>query len=56
MVGKLRSLDDLVNKAQELKTKGLTTHEISDQLKVQADTVVWLLLKGKERLESCIDI
>ena len=46
----MRSLDDLEKKAQELKAKGLTTHEISDELKVQADTVVWLLLRGKERL------
>ncbi|MFH0848338.1 MAG: orotate phosphoribosyltransferase-like protein [archaeon] len=45
----MRSLEDLVKKAQELKSKGLTTHEISDELKVQADTVVWLLFRGKER-------
>lgn len=46
----MKSLDQLIKKAQELKSKGLTTQEISEELKVQADTVVWLLLRGKERL------
>jgi len=40
---------ELVRKAQELKSKGLSNYEIADELKVQPDTVVWLLLKGKER-------
>ena len=40
---------ELVRRAQELKSKGLTTYEIADELKVQPDTVVWLLLRGKER-------
>jgi orotate phosphoribosyltransferase len=40
---------ELVKRAQELKSKGLSTYEIADELKVQPDTVVWLLLKGKER-------
>ena len=40
---------ELVRKAQELKSKGLSNYEIADDLKVQPDTVVWLLLKGKER-------
>jgi orotate phosphoribosyltransferase len=39
----------LVKRAQELKSKGLSTYEIADELKVQPDTVVWLLLRGKER-------
>lgn len=39
----------LVKKAQELKARGLSTYEIADELKVQPDTVVWLLLRGKER-------
>lgn len=46
----MRSLDQLIKKAQELKSRGLATQEISEELKVQADTVVWLLLRGKERL------
>jgi orotate phosphoribosyltransferase len=40
---------ELVKRAQELKSKGLSTYEIADELKVQPDTVVWLLLRGKER-------
>lgn len=44
--------NELFRKAQELKSKGLTTYEIADALKVQADTVVWLLLRGKERKEK----
>lgn len=44
----MRSLEELSKKARELKDKGLSTYEIADELKVQADTVVWLLLHGKE--------
>jgi orotate phosphoribosyltransferase len=40
---------ELVKRAQDLKSKGLSTYEIADELKVQPDTVVWLLLRGKER-------
>lgn len=40
---------ELVRRAQNLKSKGLSTYEIADELKVQPDTVVWLLLRGKER-------
>jgi len=42
----LRSLSELISKAKELKERGLSTYEIADELKVQADTVVWLLLHG----------
>ncbi len=44
----MRSLEELSKKARELKDKGLSTYEIADELKVQADTVVWLLLHRKE--------
>lgn len=40
---------ELLRKAQQLKSRGLSNYEIADELKVQPDTVVWLLLKGKER-------
>ena len=40
----MRTLEELGKKARELKDKGLSTYEIADELKVQADTVVWLLL------------
>src|SRR5881397_2280850 len=44
----LRSLEELSKKALELKDKGMSTYEIADELKVQADTVVWLLLHKKD--------
>ncbi|MEM2896757.1 MAG: orotate phosphoribosyltransferase-like protein [Candidatus Bathyarchaeia archaeon] len=47
----MSSLKELVSKAEELKSKGLSTYEIAEELKVQPDTVVWLLLKGKEKEE-----
>ncbi|MEM3506952.1 MAG: orotate phosphoribosyltransferase-like protein [Candidatus Bathyarchaeia archaeon] len=47
----MSSLKELINKAEELKSKGLTTYEIAEELKIQPDTVVWLLLKGKEKEE-----
>ncbi len=40
---------ELVRRTQDLKARGLSTYEIADELKVQPDTVVWLLLKGRER-------
>ncbi len=40
---------ELLKRAQRLKSKGLSNYEIADALKVQLDTVVWLLLRGKER-------
>src|SRR5437870_11578841 len=43
----MRSLEELAKKALELKERGMSTYEIADELKVQADTVVWLLLHGK---------
>ena len=51
MVGSLsKSIpQELIRKAQELKSKGLSNYEIADELKVQPDTVVWLLLRGRER-------
>src|SRR5207244_11871983 len=47
-----RSLEDLAKKALELKERGMSTYEIADELKVQADTVVWLLLHGKEGVKT----
>jgi orotate phosphoribosyltransferase len=40
---------ELIRHAQELKARGMSTYQIADELKVQPDTVVWLLLRGKER-------
>src|SRR2546428_12477149 len=48
----IRSLEELAKKALELKERGMSTYEIADELKVQADTVVWLLLHGKEGVKT----
>lgn len=44
----MKNLEELSKKAQELKEKGMSTYEIADELKVQSDTVVWLLLHGRD--------
>jgi len=44
----VKSLEELSKSARELKERGMSTYEIADELKVQADTVVWLLLHGKD--------
>src|SRR5207237_4914475 len=48
----VRSLEELAKKALELKERGMSTYEIADELKVQADTVVWLLLHGKDGVKT----
>ena len=48
----MRSLEELSKSARELKERGMSTYEIADELKVQADTVVWLLLHGKEGVKT----
>src|SRR5881397_3215931 len=48
----IRSLEELSKSARELKERGMSTYEIADELKVQADTVVWLLLHGKEGVKT----
>lgn len=50
LVAYLKRLEELVGKADELKSRGLSTYEIADELGVQADTVVWLLMRGKEKV------
>ncbi|TMI30679.1 orotate phosphoribosyltransferase-like protein [Candidatus Bathyarchaeota archaeon] len=48
----MRSLEELSKSARELKERGMSTYEIADELKVQADTVVWLLLHGKDGVKT----
>ena len=43
----MKRLEELVEKAHELKSRGLSTYEMAEELGVQPDTVVWLLLRGK---------
>ena len=46
----MKRLEELVGKADELKSRGLSTYEIAEELGVQPDTVVWLLMRGKEKV------
>jgi len=55
----MKSLKELIEKAKELKNKGLTTEEIADALNVQRDTAIWLVLhaeREKERITTMGDI
>jgi len=42
----LKSLEALIEKALELKEKGLSEKEIGDELHLSLNTVTWLLVKG----------
>ena len=46
----MKRLEELVGKADELKSRGFSTYEIAEELGVQPDTVVWLLMRGKEKV------
>src|SRR2546427_9790303 len=48
----MRSLEELAKKALELKERGMSTYEIADELKVQADTVDLLLLHEKDGIKT----
>ncbi len=55
----MKSLKELIEKAKELKNKGLTTEEIANALNVQRDTAIWLVLhaeREKERITAMGDI
>lgn len=43
-----QSIEEIIKRARELKKAGLSTTEISDELKLDGETVLWLLM-GKER-------
>ncbi len=42
----MKSIDELVKRARELKEKGLDTKEIATELHLSTNTVEWLLTKG----------
>jgi len=44
----MSGLEELIEKAKELKSKGLTTEEIADILNVQTDTATWLIVKAEK--------
>jgi len=43
----MRKIDELMERARQLKEKGLTTGEIADELNVSRETALWLLTKAK---------
>lgn len=43
-----QNLEEIVKKARELKKAGLSTTEISEELKLNGETVLWLLM-GREK-------
>jgi orotate phosphoribosyltransferase len=52
----MKTLESLVKKALEYKEKGLSEKEISDELHLSVDTVVWLLTKGKAAEQPPVDV
>jgi orotate phosphoribosyltransferase len=52
----LKSLEALIDKAFELKEKGLSEKEIGDELHLSVNTVTWLLVKGRKGEEPPKDV
>ena len=44
----MKTLEALIQKASELKEKGLSEKEIGDELHLSVNTVTWLLVKGRK--------
>ncbi|MEE9594101.1 MAG: orotate phosphoribosyltransferase-like protein [Candidatus Hydrothermarchaeales archaeon] len=44
----MRNVDDLIEKARELKSKGFTTGEIADELNISRETALWLITRETE--------
>ncbi len=52
----MKSLEALIEKALELKEKGLSEKEIGDELHLSVNTVTWLLVKGRKGEEPPQDV
>ena len=48
----MKDIDDLIQKAVELKSNGLVTGQIADELNVSIETVTWLLTRSKKEVSS----
>ncbi|MBN2488701.1 MAG: orotate phosphoribosyltransferase-like protein [Methanosarcinaceae archaeon] len=48
----MKNIDDLIQKAVELKSSGLVTGQIADELNVSRETVTWLLTRSKKEVSS----
>ena len=44
----MKNIEDLIQKAVELQSKGLVTGQIADELNVSRETVTWLLTRSKK--------
>ncbi len=45
----MRNIDELIQKAKELKGKGFTTGEIADELNLSRETALWLITRDVEK-------
>lgn len=52
----MKSLEALIERAIELKEKGLSEKEIGDELHLSVNTVTWLLVKGRKGEEPPQDV
>lgn len=52
----MKNIDDLIDNARELKTRGLKSGEIADELNVSRETANWLLTHGDEEEKPPADI
>ncbi|MCL7410643.1 MAG: orotate phosphoribosyltransferase-like protein [Methanosarcinaceae archaeon] len=48
----MKNIEDLIQKAVELQSKGLVTGQIADELNVSRETVTWLLTRSKKEMTS----
>ena len=46
----MKNIDDLIQKVVELKSSGLVTGQIADELNVSRETVTWLLTRSKKEV------
>lgn len=48
----MKNIDNLIQKAVELQSNGLTSKQIADELNVSRDTVTWLLNRAKKDVST----
>lgn len=48
----MKNIEDLIQKAVELQSRGLVTGQIADELNVSRETVTWLLTRSKKEVSS----
>jgi orotate phosphoribosyltransferase len=48
----MKNIENLIQKAVELQSNGLTSRQIADELNVSRDTVTWLLTRAKKDVST----